>query len=1074
MCLLPLLFHLCMSADATVKVALLSEAPLSPVESPDFLERTLDEIGCDVLRITPKDLADDDKFDRERFDLLVLPFGGYFPVEGREPLLNFLKSGGAFLSFGGYAFDDLRDREGNPVDLSSPQNAHLRINARFGQPGDTMRISTDQIPIFDPSHRLENVSYISRSPEWPSDGEPLRLEGRFSGYSAIAMTGSNSPVFPDNWGRWIPILNAYDRYGELRGTVGALVYNYAGPYRGSAWAFFGVKEPILSLGKDWAYGLLEGIVNALMRRTFLSRLSTNWACYRQGEEVLVSATVSNFGMRPQEAEVTIRLDGDEIARVKRSISPGETEDISAVWRPERFDHDLYKVEALLEVNGALCDRMKTGFVVWDKGKAGKGFDLSFHDNYFHVDGKAKFLCGTNQTGMMWFSPKENPLIWDRDFARMRDNGLRVLRVLHFSPFSEGGYEGRPSNDPMGLRNIPERLVRQADAMVQLAVEHVLILFVTLHDWMPVELSEEELEAQRRWNEFWVRRYSGLPVIFDIQNEPSVHPERTGLSKPEGKRWDDLRAIEYERAKVYLLERWISANVEGIVAGDPDAIFTVGFLPWIYPADKILGTHRLTFSNMHYYGPLERLPAELKLTDRRFEGKSLSLGEFGAQEAHDARVRGEDGRPDLAEISIGRFLTTLHYTFALGGSMTLNWDWKDMDDCIFPWGLTYAQDGVAKPWLNIYRNAALFYGLIEPKYKDPSLYLVIPDGHRLGGRSREITEGILRAIDLILGCHVNFNVINELDLEGLPDSAKALIYPIPYCPGDEAFERILEFVKRGGTLYISGDIAWDDDRRRTKGERFKRLGLDDPGGYPPFDTPEERWLLKPMKAQLDKGAVYFVPYPLELRRDRGNLQVYRDFLDFAGIKGIQIDPDSDRIHALSIPTADGGDVYLLYNWEDRRIEVSLAVEGREYRVKLHPKTPCAMWMGPKGELIGVGVRGELIRDGLRLISTSSHLFAVAIDGEDLVGSKEILIMPSGKGDISFISSASSEQSSLTAVVGEVSNGEWKAIDRIALDRGPGGEFSIQVKGEAVGRLMLVTIKGQRGAIKKIIDTEFGTW
>lgn len=48
----------------------------------------------------------------DRFDLLIVPTGATFPVEGRKALLAFLMAGGDLLCTGGYAFDNLVIRDG--------------------------------------------------------------------------------------------------------------------------------------------------------------------------------------------------------------------------------------------------------------------------------------------------------------------------------------------------------------------------------------------------------------------------------------------------------------------------------------------------------------------------------------------------------------------------------------------------------------------------------------------------------------------------------------------------------------------------------------------------------------------------------------------------------------------------------------------------------------------------------------------------------------------------------------------------------------------------------------------------
>lgn len=237
--------------------------------------------------------------------------------------------------------------------------------------------------------------------------------------------------------------------------------------------------------------------------------------------------------------------------------------------------------------------------------------------------------------MMFFSANENPAVWERDFRLMAQHNIRILRILHFSPFAKDGYKGVGQHSSLDLRGLPpKRLQRQMDAIVQLAQKHGIVLFLSLHDWLGVVLTDEELEAQREWNRFWAYRYRNVPgILYDIQNEPTVEvpdvpfvrrlwnewlkqrygsdealrtawranpPEALLPNVPLGNRtdrWDDVRTADLKRFETELLNRWVRANVEGVKAGDPDALVCVGYLPSMPPADKILGTRHTDFSNM---------------------------------------------------------------------------------------------------------------------------------------------------------------------------------------------------------------------------------------------------------------------------------------------------------------------------------------------------------------------------------------------------------------------------------------------------------------------------------------------
>ena len=471
------------------------------------------------------------------------------------------------------------------------------------------------------------------------------------------------------------------------------------------------------------------------------------------------------------------------------------------------------IAARLTTKARVIDEIRSGLCVENKVVVASGPRIRWAGNYFTLNGKPQIVLGSNQTGMVFYADREGPAIWERDFAMMARAGLRVLRLLHFSPFAARGYEGQAANSPSDLVHRPERLIRQMDAFVQTAQRHGIVVFLTLHDWMQVALTDEELKHQRAWNRFWAARYRSVPgIIYDIQNEPAVDvPDAPHIRKlwnewlqarygtddelrsvwhlapPEAplpnvplsggpNRWENARAADRKRFEAYLLNRWVAENVRGVKEGDPDALVCVGYLPSMAPADKVLGVRHTDFSNMHYYGPIDGLPNELALIDRRVYGNGLTIGEFGAMESHARRNAGSDGLP--ADISIERFAHTVHAAVGMGAAMICNWSLRELDEMVFPWGLYQRNTPVPKPWAVTYGTLARALRLFEPEYRSPEVFLLVPDAHRIGPRYEELHAAIRRSVGILLDLNVPFGVLNEEDFAKPPDSARVIIWPIP--------------------------------------------------------------------------------------------------------------------------------------------------------------------------------------------------------------------------------------------------------------------------------------------------------
>ena len=88
--------------------------------SPDYLARLLQQAGFSTAFLAGDQLADSEVLNRERWDVIVLPYGASFPAKAADNFRKFLRSGGKFFSTGGYAFDNLLERSANGWRLPSP------------------------------------------------------------------------------------------------------------------------------------------------------------------------------------------------------------------------------------------------------------------------------------------------------------------------------------------------------------------------------------------------------------------------------------------------------------------------------------------------------------------------------------------------------------------------------------------------------------------------------------------------------------------------------------------------------------------------------------------------------------------------------------------------------------------------------------------------------------------------------------------------------------------------------------------------------------------------------------------
>ena len=811
-------------------------------------------IGCD-------ELAHADWFSKRSADLLVVPCSPFFPIDAVGNFKKFLSDGGAFFAYGGYAFDHLAEKPSDPrLDAPCLCAAEINggkggatINSRYGLPGDSVRIARDAVQVFQPNNLVEYAegaracpmqTFLPPGMSWPYD----RTDRPY--HAAIADVGSGDPVLTKITGRWIPILDAVDRYGRRRGSIVSLVHNSAGPYHSSSWAF-SAHPRLFRRGDAKESALFGDIVRSLLERLFIRTFSTEPISADPGAKVDLAVSVS----APDGASVVFSTDSGEIGRA--TVRKGAAR---LGWRAPS-ESGVTRLVARLEVKGRGTDVIETGLCV--RGAPPAGERLVWKNSYFQLNGRPRYFCGVNNTGMPWFSEQENPLVWQRDFEAMADNALKMERLIHFSAASVPKGQSAFSYDPMVLTNRNANVIAKTDAIMQTANAAGVAPLVALHDWICMELEEDEFRVLADWDRFWVSRYREYPLLsWDMQNE--IHPvhgsrkqcadktafdrrltrlidrfyDETGVSPvaramKKGKNglypffyahnlpWNDLRARDMELFCAWLVSRWMKRISNVVHEVRPDVSVAPGFTRYD-SCERYLDTTGMDYSVVHCYDEIGITRGNLMLADRRFEGKGLLMGEHGCHASHGARATGKDGNPD-AEMT--DYLLTQNLAFyGMGAACALYWTWKDNLGAEFPWGVNWP-DLVPKRGVGVLRNLSILLGSGTPVPAKPELYFILPDGSRLGGASRTIAQNLIYAVDCLLRQNVPFGVINERNLRKLPRQATALIWPYALSPRSEDFAEVVAFVKRGGRLLLSGSPVYDHETRLpAHPERMAELGV----------------------------------------------------------------------------------------------------------------------------------------------------------------------------------------------------------------------------------------------------------
>ncbi len=1034
------------------------------------------------------------------------------------------------------------------VKLAAATPSELIMNTARGEPGDALQVTPEQIGVFDAGFPLKRVSYAKAAPDQFILPKDFLADMPLTGWAATTVLGYNDA-------RRVPLLDGYDRFGRLRGSVGSVTYRYNGHYARSAWAIFGADNcDLFPRGAPAAPELLGATVKALVTETFLHNLETNYACYRQGEPVAIKVKVSNFGLGVQKATVRLALTpgpspsgrggGDEgkpivLPVLEVTVQPDDTVELASEWKPTRFDANFYRLEATLSLDGKPWDRMESGFCVWDEKAVKAGPDCVLKDNLFRLNGREQFLQGTDSFSFAFDSAHENPLVWKRDFATMRDQAMNLPENLQVSAV------GMPTPYVW-----PESLLRKTDAMVQLAQQYGQVYMPGLLIGCNVVVEDDVLEKEASWVKAFVERYKDVPgIIWYINGDfqlnlgevielaekrggdvPRTDVERLWneflkqryptndaltaawtpkrVTGPLGKvplqdygadAWDDVRGMDLARFKVELMRRWINRHVRAIREVDRHHAITSEYYRVPGPGVDIawaIGDHDC--ANIGYFDrphdDVVRFPGALHAADLRARGKSLSAGEFGCK-THPAWGGGKDYNYHIQQSEAQQeqlWLGITHYGWGLGASKIHNWDWKDNVEWIFPWGIVYPGDWVKKDCLDVYRASGLVFRQFERRDAGPTVYVLTADTHRLGQPVYRVFDSSLAAFHTLQTLGADTGTLNDCALERIPEQARVIVYPVAYQIPDDVYTKLKDWVAKGGTLYVSGDVSYDALRRPTLRTRLTELcgARFVAERYPNIQPAKETALEaecngKPLavnpaikveaagaevvlaardgtpvllRNKLGSGRVFFSTWPLELNdvyaagiaeRDSA---LYGIVLREAGVlpkAAEQAGKAALPITAPLAPPATQAEVYV--NTTDQEQPGVSAVAGAA-ALKVAPnRSGLAVW-GPRNELLALETADR------------AHHAVYALDHQDIRHSKRLCVLPLQEGEVRLSTTAEWKQP--IAVIGEVVGGAWRTYETIPL-KASAGALVLPIDGDRRLAIVLVTEKGSEGECARMV-------
>ena len=547
------------------------------------------------------------------------------------------------------------------------------------------------------------------------------------------------------------------------------------------------------------------------------------------------------------------------------------------------------------------------------------------------------------------------------------------------------------------------------------------------------------------------------------------------------RWDDVARIDDVRFRMELTRRWNQAHVAAVRSVDSQHPITSEY--YSQPSagiDLPLTIDSQDVSNIGYFDlpglDIDRLPLKIGFADLRVRGKGVSLGEYGvkthpawsvANGASDYHlVRTEEEQKQL-------FMAVAHYALGTGCSKVQNWCLRDGQAWVFPWGLFYPNQLVAKDVALVHRNQSVVWRCLTPQYQAPQLVVCLANHLRLGNDASIGTDVAYRTFADLLALHLEFGSVDDDHLVDLPDETRLLIYPSPMTLSDATFETLAKWVERGGILLVTGDVSYDENRQRTRTDRLGRLAgvtvksrcypniqrgaeIGRPARFPllgdvagivrpcvevdpasaeilGFDS-HQRPIL--MRHQLGRGTVYYCSDPIELASDSAaadlRRQLYRAVATAAGLQPLAVSPDEPWLHVM-VQRTERGQAHVVYNTkrEEGKQSVELRTAAGATQLGTRNRWPAMVVSTDEGSVVALTACGRASVDGDVIMDGQGQTALLSLDGLDLRHSRALLFAPFETG----VAALPKRDGLFVAIFGEFVDGAWKNYESMALAQGP---------------------------------------
>jgi hypothetical protein len=948
-------------------------------------------------------------------ELLVLPYGSAVPTDAWEGIHAYVKAGGNLLVLGGQPFRVPVTLDHGKFTQEQPQDSYSR---ELGFP------HTYEIPKLGSAKFAWKLGYSFLPATEVKARRFFAVEGDVNGLgfmvnpdgdevaAPIIVADHTDVSLPGNamLGSRYVMLDFEPEQGYWESSDGVSLIRAAASYACQGATVFWLETLFSTVMQDEPVQIIVRLRNARRERMSLPLTGNVKLELILGNTVLDTATVPCTGGKV-----------DASLYFHKSLAPG-----------------FYVVRGVYEDAGQPREFYQTGYWVEDKNLLSSGPALGVSGDFLTKDGKPFFPFGTNYfttEEQNWdFGGPRNAWTWERDFEDMARHGVTFVRTgvwmgnFRFVQPSSGEVTER------FLRNLeayllcarrhniavnftffafdPQTILRHDESVpmegpgtnpytdpVSIRNEQDYLLSVVNRfkdvPWMCWDLiNEPSFSNPKRlwrgntpnadptekdaWHQWLREKYSS---IADLASAWSVTPEELGnfdnvplppqevLALSRSDVQEEVRAVDYNLFAQDMFSRWVRFMVAAIRTTGSKQLIDVGQDEGGV-ADRVLNqfyaVSGVSFTTNHTYWRDDALLWDSVVAKR--QGVPNIVGETGYQP-----VWGPDGTWRYDEIT---GFPLLERKFALGfaaaNSGAMQWDWARE----FYFGMKRS-DGSAKIWETAMRDMGQFAeeaaphatGLIQPQ-----VALVLPQSLQLSVWNPYALEAQQKSVRALFQyARLEAYAVGEYQIEDL-GNPKLIILPSPFELTPNAWQAVLEKVRAGATLLVSG--RFDEDAHFHSTGRQNEIGLNYepgllasresflkwPGGaarliysgekttyldrafLPDGSTWEE--------TTLGKGKVIFAALPLELN---DNLQivgdVYRYASKIAGVAPTYSTTLGDP-GILICPTRFANATLYVLTSESNQSEVSFhdQTSGKSFSGTLEPGHAAMLLVGNGGDVI----------------------------------------------------------------------------------------------------------------------------